>query len=93
MAPDENKLDAKTPDNPSNRLHELIHGAVAGELSDAELSELDTFLRADPAALETYLKCCQLEIDLRFQTRAALVGRRALADVALDQASDEQSDN
>jgi hypothetical protein len=86
MTPDAEKPVMKTPDEPSNRLQELIHGAVAGELSDAELVELDEFLRSDPAALETYLKCCQLEIDLRFQTRASAVGRRAIADASLAQA-------
>jgi FecR protein len=71
-----------TPDNSRNRLQELINAAVAGELSDDELRELEEMLRADEAALQAFLKCCQLEIDLHFQTRASLVGRRTMADVA-----------
>jgi FecR protein len=71
-----------TYDRSSNRLQELINAAIVGDLSDEELSELEGLLRADPAALETYLKCCQLEIDLRFQTRASLIARRAIADVS-----------
>ena len=72
----------KTQDHSPNRLQELINAAVVGELSDDELRELEALLSADSEALATFVKCCQLEIDLRFQIRAALVGRRAIADVA-----------
>ncbi len=72
----------KTQDHSPNRLQELINAAVVGELSDGEMRELEALLCADSEALATFVKCCQLEIDLRFQTRAALVGRRAIADVA-----------
>ena len=70
-----------TPDNLPNRLQELIGSAVAGQATDDELRELDELLRDDGSAVATYLKCCQLEADLRFHACAALVGRRAIADL------------
>ncbi len=71
-----------TPDPTPNRLQELIDLAVVSELSDSELRELEELLRNDEAALATFLKCCQLETDLHFHTRASLSGRRALADLS-----------
>jgi len=63
----------------SNRLQDLCDKAVAGELSEEDLRELDERLREDEAALATFLKCCQLEADLHFHTRATLARRRVVA--------------
>lgn len=66
---------------PELRLQELIAAALTGQLSDDELRELDARLCNDDQALAAYLKCCQLETDLSFHTRATLSGRRATANL------------
>jgi len=63
------------------RLAELTSAAMAGELSDDELRELDELLMASDDALESYLKTCQLEADLRFHMHAVISGRRAIANL------------
>jgi hypothetical protein len=65
-----------------DRIQELICAAVTGDLSDDELRELDQSLGESDAALAAYLQACQLETDLRFQSRAAVSGRRAIADLS-----------
>jgi hypothetical protein len=71
----------ETPDGGQDRLLEWINAAVTGTLSDADALLLDERLRSDDAALAEYLKHCQLETDLRFHARAAIVGRRAIANL------------
>jgi hypothetical protein len=73
------------PEKLAARLRELTAAAMAGNLSEAELRELDALLLMSDDALETFLKTCQLESDLRFHTRAALSGRRAVASLPLVQ--------
>lgn len=70
--------DRDTPQNPAARLQELTAAAVSGELSAAELHELDELLLSSDAALESFLKSCQLDADLRFHARASMSGRRAI---------------
>ena len=64
-------------------LRRLIDAALAGRLTAPELEELEQWLREDDAALEAYLRACQLETDLHFHVRAALVGNRVLSQLGL----------
>lgn len=77
MTPDDRNIHGELP----ARLEELIAAAMLGELEENEQRELDQLLRESDVALSAYLNACQLETDLRFQTRAALTGRRALAEL------------
>lgn len=77
--------DSHSPERVAARLQELTAQAMADELSHEELQELEELLLASDEALDSYLKSCQLESDLRFQTRAAISGRRAISSLpALD---------
>jgi hypothetical protein len=65
MTPDDSNArgDSSARNELPGRLQALIAAAMTGELSEDESRELDDLLRGDDAALELYLKTCQLEAD------------------------------
>lgn len=76
----------------SLRLQQLTAAAMSGELSADELRELDQLLRASDAALDSYLKTCQLDADLRFHAHASRSSRRALDNLPTLAAPELESD-
>jgi hypothetical protein len=65
-----------------DRLHTLIDAAMRDAMTDAQRAELESLLLTSDAALDAFVKRCQLETALHFEVRSAAAARRVDAAIA-----------
>lgn len=65
-----------------DRLHTLIDAALSDAMTDAQRAELESLLLTSDAALDAFVKRCQLETALHFEVRSTAAARRVDAAIA-----------